>query len=100
MNIKILTLTSLITLFFVTPALTKVLDDNVPLSKIPERVQHTIKEYTQGGMIENVEKRTMKKKITVYEAEVIKPNGESINIIIEEDGTFIEMRQPHKIKPH
>ncbi|SDZ01856.1 hypothetical protein [Nitrosomonas sp. Nm33] len=100
MNIKILILSSLMILLFVTSSLARVLDDNVPLFQVPEKVRQTIKEYTQDGMIENVEKRTMKKKVIVYDAEVRKPNGEAIEITIEEDGTFVEIRHPQKSKSH
>ncbi len=100
MNVKILTLASLMTLFFVTSGFTRVLDDNVPLSQVPEKVKQTIKEYTQDGMIENVEKRTMKKKVIVYEVEARKPDGEAIVITVEEDGTFVGIQQPHKMNSH
>ena len=96
MNVKILTLVSLMTLFFITSGFARVLDDNVPLSQAPEKAQQTFKENTQNGMIENVEKRTMKKEITVYKAKVIKPDGKTIEITAEEDGTLVNIEIPHK----
>lgn len=98
MNVKILVHTSLMALFFATSSLASVLDDNVPLSQVPEKVQQTIKEHTQNGMIEHVEKRTMKKKVIVYQAKVIKPDGKTIEITVEEDGTFVKFGHEHKSK--
>ncbi|SFM99743.1 hypothetical protein [Nitrosomonas communis] len=100
MNVKILVLITLMVLFFVTSSSADVLDENVPLFQVPEKAQHAIKEHSQNGMIENIEKRTMKKKVIIYKAKVIKPDGKIIEVTVEEDGTFVETQHSHKPHSH
>ena len=92
MTIKIRALVSLMTLLFATSSFASLFgDEKVEWSQVPEEVQQTITQHSQGGTIEKIEKETKKKKVIVYEAEVRKPDGKKIEIKVEEDGTLIEL---------
>ena len=92
MSIKIRALVSLMTLLFATPSSASLFgDEKVEWYQVPEKVQQTITQHSQGGTIDKIEKETMKKKVIVYEVEVTKPDGKKIEIKVEEDGTLIEL---------
>lgn len=70
---------------------------------VPPAVQKTIIDHAGGGKIEEIEKETKtqnvrilhfdsNKIVTVYEAEVEKPNGKEIEIRVGEDGKLIEIK--------
>ncbi|CAE6508675.1 YpeB-like protein with putative protease inhibitory function [Nitrosomonas nitrosa] len=92
MNIKLNVIITLIALFLSTSSFAGLFDEEkVEWSQVPEKVQQTINQHLQGGTIEKIEKETKKKKVIVYEAYVKKPDGEKIEIKVEEDGTLLEI---------
>ena len=92
MNIKRRILISLVILLFATSSLASSSnEEKVEWSQVPEKVQQTITKHAHGGTIEKIEKEIEKKKVTVYEAYVKKPDGKKIEIKVEEDGTLIEV---------
>jgi hypothetical protein len=92
MNAKVRVLASLLALLFATSSFAGLFDDEkVEWSQVPEKVQQTITQHSQGGAIEKIEKETKKKKVIVYEAYVKKPDGKKIEIKVEEDGTLLEI---------
>ena len=80
-------------LIFAAPSFAGWNEEKVEWSQVPAKVQETITEHAQGGEILEVEKEKKKKVITVYEAEVRKPDGKKIEIKVEEDGTLIEIEE-------
>jgi uncharacterized membrane protein YkoI len=70
-------------------------EEKVRWSQLPAAVQKTMTDNAGGGKIEEIEKETkMKdgKTVTVYEAEVKKPDGRKIEIKVGEDGRLIELK--------
>ncbi|BCT67943.1 hypothetical protein [Nitrosospira sp. NRS527] len=70
---------------------------------VPSAVQKTITDHAGGGKIEEIEKETITqnvrilhfdspKTVTVYEAEVEKPDGKEIEIDVGEDGELIKIK--------
>ncbi|SDW70428.1 PepSY domain-containing protein [Nitrosomonas communis] len=98
MNVKNLTLLSLLTLLFATSSFAGLFDEKVEMSQVPEKVQQAITQNAQGGTIQKVEKGTMKKKVVIYEATVKKPDGKEIEIKVEEDGTLVKMEDAHWLR--
>ena len=77
--------------------------ERIQWTDVPPAVQKTITDYADGGKIEEIEKETNTQKVrilhfdggktvTVYEAEVEKPDGKEIEIRIREDGKLIKIR--------
>lgn len=89
MNIKARILVLLVTLLFAASGFAG--EEKIEWSQVPEKVQKTILQHSQGGTIEEIEKETEKKYGVVYEAEVKKPDGKKIEIKVKEDGTLIEV---------
>ncbi|SFK15850.1 hypothetical protein SAMN05216302_1001169 [Nitrosomonas aestuarii] len=91
MNIRTLALVLTMTLFFATKSFASLFEEEtIEWSQVPVKVQHTIAVQLQGGKIEEIGKELKKKTITVYEAKITKPDGNKIEIKVEEDGTLIE----------
>ncbi|GJL75767.1 MAG TPA: hypothetical protein PKM20_08780 [Nitrosomonas sp.] len=92
MNIRTLALVLTMTLFFVTTSSASLFgEEKIEWSQVPVKVQHAIAAHLQGGKIDEIEKESKKKTITVYEAKITKPDGNKIEIKVEEDGTLIEL---------
>jgi hypothetical protein len=79
-------------------------EERVQWTDVPPAVQKTIIDNAGGGKIEEIEKETKiqkvrilhfdgSKTVTVYEAEVEKPNGKEIEIKVGEDGKLIKIKQ-------
>ena len=77
--------------------------ERIHWTDVPPAVQKTIRDNAGGGKIEEIEKETNTQKVrvlhfdgtktvTVYEAEVEKPNGEEIAIRVGEDGKLIKIK--------
>lgn len=70
-------------------------EEKVRWSQLPGAVQKTITDNAGDGKIEEIERETKTKDgvtITVYEAEVKKPDGEKVEIKVGEDGRLIEVK--------
>ena len=70
-------------------------EEKVRWSQLPGAVQKTIMDNAGDGKIEEIERETKTKDgvtITVYEAEVKKPDGEKVEIKVGEDGRLIEVK--------
>ena len=78
--------------------------ERIQWTDVPPAVQKTIIDHAGGGKIEEIEKETKiqkvrilhfdgSKTVTVYEAEVEKPNGKEIEIKVGEDGKLIKIKQ-------
>jgi TRAP-type C4-dicarboxylate transport system substrate-binding protein len=78
-------------------------EERIKWQDVPPAVQKTITENAGGGRIEEIEKETTTqnvrvlhfnadKTVTVYEAEVEKPDGKEIEIDVREDGKLIQVR--------
>ena len=78
--------------------------ERIQWTDVPPAVQKTIIDNAGGGKIEEIEKETKiqkvrvlhfdgSKTVTVYEAEVEKPNGKEIEIRVGEDGKLIKIKQ-------
>lgn len=68
----------------------------VEWSEVPAVVQRTITHHAEGGEIEEVEKEIKLKNgntVTIYEAEVKRPDGKKIEIKVGEDGKLIELEE-------
>src|SRR5690348_1707297 len=79
-------------------------EERIQWTDVPPAVQKTILDNAGGGKIEEIEKETKiqkvrvlhfdgSKTVTVYEAEVEKPNGKEIEIKVGEDGKLIKIKQ-------
>ena len=79
-------------------------EERIQWTDVPPAVQKTIIDHAGGGKIEEIEKETKiqkvrvlhfdgSKTVTVYEAEVEKPNGKEIEIRVGEDGKLIKIKQ-------
>ncbi|MCI0746747.1 MAG: hypothetical protein L0Y58_15200 [Verrucomicrobia subdivision 3 bacterium] len=66
-------------------------EEKVKLSDCPAAVQKTIKENANGGKILEIEKETKKDGTVVYEAEVKKSDGKTIEIEVAEDGKLLSV---------
>ncbi|HEX8873520.1 MAG TPA: hypothetical protein VF780_02750 [Nitrosospira sp.] len=77
--------------------------ERIQWTDVPPAVQKTITDYAGGGKIEEIEKETTtqnvrilhfdsSKIVTVYEAEVEKPDGKEIEIMVGEDGKLIKIK--------
>lgn len=69
-------------------------DEKVQWTDVPPQVQKTITSHSGGGKIMEVEKDAKLidgKPVTVYEAEVTKPDGKKIEIKVAEDGKLIKV---------
>lgn len=77
-------------------------EERVQWTDVPPAVQKTIIDHAGGGKIEEIEKETKVQKVrilhfdgsktvTVYEAEVEKPDGKEIEIKVSEDGKLIKI---------
>ena len=77
-------------------------EERIQWTDVPPAVQKTITDNAGGGKIEEIEKETKiqhsralhfdnDKTVTVYEAEVEKPDGKEIKIKIGEDGKLIKI---------
>ena len=70
-------------------------EEKVRWSQLPGAVQKAITDNAGDGKIEEIERETKTKDgvtITVYEAEVKKPDGEKVEIKVGEDGRLIEVK--------
>lgn len=70
-------------------------DEKIQWSDVPASVQKTITDHVGNGKIEEIEKETETKDgktVTVYEAEVRKPNGKKFEIEVGEDGELIKLK--------
>ncbi|HVW63877.1 MAG TPA: hypothetical protein VHB01_02595 [Nitrosospira sp.] len=76
--------------------------ERIPWADVPPAVQKTITDNAGGGKIEEIEKETDTQKVrilhfdgtktvTVYEAEVEKPDGDEIEIRVRDDGKLIKI---------
>ena len=63
----------------------------VSLNSVPAAVQSTIQAHTYGGIVDKVEKETMKCGI-VYEAKVKGPEGQCSEIKVAEDGKLLKYK--------
>ena len=79
-------------------------EERVQWTDVPPAVQKTIIDNAGGGKIEEIEKETETQKVrilhfdgsktvTVYEAEVEKPDGKEIEIKVSEDGKLIKIQR-------
>jgi hypothetical protein len=79
-------------------------EERIQWTDVPPAVQKTIIDNAGGGKIEEIEKETKTqharilhfdsdKIVTVYEAEVEKPNGKEIEIKVDEDGKLIKINR-------
>jgi hypothetical protein len=71
-------------------------EEKVQWSELPAAVQKTITDNAGGGKVEEIEKETKSKEgksITIYEAEVKKPDGKKVEIKVGEDGKLIELER-------
>ena len=94
MNISIRALFLTMALIFATSSFAGLFgEENVKWSQVPIKVQKIISEHLQGGEIEEIEKETKKKTITVYEAKIKRPGGKKIEIEVEEDGTLLKLEE-------
>ena len=77
--------------------------ERIQWTDLPPAVQKTITDNAGGGKIEEIEKETKiqharalhfdnDKVVTVYEAEVEKPDGKEIAIEVGEDGKLIKIK--------
>ena len=77
-------------------------EERIQWTDVPPAVQKTITDNAGGGKIEEIEKETETQKVrilhfdgsktvTVYEAEVEKPDGKEIKIRVGEDGKIIKI---------
>ncbi len=77
-------------------------EERIQWKDVPPAVQKTITENAGGGKIEEIEKETKTqnvrmlhfdsaKTVTVYKAEVEKPDGKEIEIKVGEDGKLIKI---------
>lgn len=77
-------------------------EERIQWTDVPPAVQKTISDHAGGGKIEEIEKETKiqhsralhfdnDKIVTVYEAEVEKPDGKEIEIRVSEDGKLIKI---------
>jgi hypothetical protein len=77
--------------------------ERIQWTDVPPAVQKTITDHAGGGKIEEIEKETNIKKVrilhfdsdktvTVYKAEVEKPDGKEIEIDVGEDGKLIKIK--------
>jgi hypothetical protein len=82
--------------------------ETIRWTDVPPAVQKTITDNAGGGKIEEIEKETNTQKVrilhfdgaktvTVYEAEVEKPNGKEISIRVGEDGKLIKIKHQSEI---
>ncbi|SEN27306.1 hypothetical protein [Nitrosomonas marina] len=91
MKISVFVLVSVAILFFSSNGSASLFsEEKIEWPKVPARVQHTIASHLHGGKIEEIEKKSKKKTITVYEAKITKPDGDQVEIKVEEDGTLVE----------
>ena len=78
-------------------------EERIPWADVPPAVQKTITDHAGGGKIEEIEKETKTqhvrilhfdsdKIVTVYEAEVEKPDGKEIEIRVDEDGKLLKIK--------
>jgi hypothetical protein len=78
-------------------------EERIQWTDVPPAVQKTIIDHAGGGKIEEIEKETNiqkvrilhfdgSKTVSVYEAEVEKPNGKEIEIKVAEDGKLVELK--------
>lgn len=78
--------------------------ERIKWTDVPPVVQKTIMDNAAGGRIEEIEKETKTQKVrilhfdsgktvTVYEAEVEKPDGKEIEIRVGEDGKLIKINR-------
>lgn len=83
-------------------------EEGIRWTDVPPAVQKTITANAGGGKIEEIEKETNTQKVrilhfdgaktvTVYEAEVEKPDGEEIRIRVGEDGKLIKIKHQSHI---
>ena len=79
-------------------------EERIQWTDVPPAVQKTITDNAGGGKIEEIEKETETQKVrilhvdgsktvTVYEAEVEKPDGKEIEIKVSEDGKLIKIQR-------
>jgi hypothetical protein len=79
-------------------------EERIQWKDVPPAVQKTITNHAGGGKIEEIEKETKTQKVrilhfdgnkivTVYEAEVEKPDGKEIEIKVGEDGKLIKINR-------
>lgn len=69
-------------------------DEKVQWVDVPPQVQKTITSHSSGGKVTEVEKDAELingKPVTIYEAEVTKPDGKKIEIKVAEDGKLIKV---------
>jgi hypothetical protein len=82
--------------------------ERIQWTDVPPAVQKTITDHAGGGKIEEIEKETKTqhvrilhfdsdKIVTVYEAEVEKPDGKEIEIRVDEDGKLLKIKHQSHI---
>ena len=78
-------------------------EERIQWTDVPPAVQKTIIDHAGGGKIEEIEKETKIQKVrilhfdsgktvTVYKAEVEKPDGKEIEIDVGEDGKLVKIK--------
>jgi uncharacterized membrane protein YkoI len=66
-------------------------EEKVKLTDCPEAIQKTIKEQASGGgKILEIEKETQKDGTVIYEAEIKKADGKTIEIEVSSDGKLLK----------
>ena len=68
-------------------------EEKVNLKDCPEAVQKTIKDHASGGKILEIEKETQKDGTVVYEAEIKKADGKTIEIEVAADGKLLDTEE-------
>ena len=81
----------------------RIQQEKIQWTDVPSAVQKTISDHAGGGKIEEIEKEAITKNVrilhfdspktvTVYEAEVEKPDGKEIEIEVGDDGKLINIK--------
>lgn len=72
-------------------SIVKTKEEKIKFADCPAAVQKTIKDNAASGAILEVEKETKKDGTVVYEAEVKKADGATVEITVAEDGKLIKI---------
>ncbi len=90
-QIKVALVAATVVLALAWPAFADGKEEKVKLEDCPAAIQKTIKDNAGDGKIVEVEKESRKDGTVVYEAEVKKSDGKTVDIKVAEDGTLIEV---------
>ena len=71
----------------------------VPLNTVPAAVQATIQAHTYGGVVDRVEKETLKSGV-VFEAVVKGSDGVYSEVKVAEDGKLLKYKAGRVGQPH